>query len=77
MMAVANIEPRGVVPWGKAVPCPDAGVYVVSLDPGISSVAAALEAAPLSPTAVDGLLSVRPELTIDGVRPTRHELAER
>jgi hypothetical protein len=48
----------------------DPGVYIVCLSSSTSSAAGALPTAPISPIAVDGLLERRPELTIDGRRPS-------
>lgn len=76
-MAAANLEHVGVVPWGKPLPCTDPGVYVVSLDQDPTSMTGAQSTAPLSSAALEDLLSRRPEMTVDGRRPTREELAER
>lgn len=69
-MDVADLDGRGVVRWGTPVPCTEPGVYVVSTDEDGSSLATTFNTAPISRPAVDELLSIRPELTIDGSRPT-------
>jgi hypothetical protein len=53
------------------------GIYVVALTEDPSSLEATLSRAPISGSAVDELLSVRPELTLDGSRPEPQELAAR
>lgn len=79
----ANLEPSGVVPWGTTVPLPlsetspRTGVYVVSLsdDPGRKD--AVFNEAPISTEAIEELLAKRPELTLDGSRPSPRALTER
>jgi hypothetical protein len=56
---------------------PTTGIYVVALSDELDSTEAALFGAPVSPAAIDELLTVRPELTLDRRRPTREQLAER
>jgi hypothetical protein len=53
------------------------GVYVVSLSEGVDATAPTVDQCPISQTAVTRLLRVRPELRIDGKRPTRQALTER
>jgi hypothetical protein len=83
IFAAAGATPDGVVGWGTppAAPTPlispATGIYVVALTDDLESCAAALEAPPISDAAADELLSVRAELTVDGVRPTRDQLVER
>jgi hypothetical protein len=52
-------------------------VYVVALTQRADRVGGAVEACPLSSTALDELLAVRPELRLDGTRPSRRALAQR
>lgn len=77
LLNAAGLEAGGVVRWGSPVLCTDPGVYAVSMDPDPSSVASTLDAAPISQRAIDDLLTLRPELTVDGKRPTPSELAAR
>jgi hypothetical protein len=53
------------------------GIYVVALTEDPGSLEATLPRAPVSGSAVEELLSVRPELTLDGSRPKPQELAAR
>ena len=83
ILAAAGTESAGVVPWGvrpalQAEPLGFAtGIYVVSLTDHTGSVDGSLSAAPISAAAVDTLLDARPELTLDGQRPNRAQLAAR
>jgi hypothetical protein len=77
LLDAAGLAPGGVVRWGSPVPCTDPGVYAVSMDPDPSRTTSTLDAAPISQSAIDELLSLRPELTVDGKRPTQAELAAR
>lgn len=73
----AGLAAGGVVRWGSPLPCTVPGIYAISVDPDPSSVASVLDAAPVSQPAIDALLSLRPELMVDGKRPTHAELAAR
>jgi hypothetical protein len=83
IFAAARTEPTGTVPWGVSPRPPEApadaatGIYVVALTDDPDSLEATLPRTPVSGSAVAELLSVRPELTLDGVRPEPHELAAR
>lgn len=77
LLDAAGLAAGGVVRWGSPVPCTDPGIYAVSMDPDPSSVALTLDAAPISQPAIDALLSLRPELTVDGRRSTPAGLAAR
>ncbi len=78
VLAAAGLGPGGVVGWGDQVPERRAGVYVVALTEDPSSTAGGLLASPpLSFDAIERWLHVRPELTLDGDRPTVHQLADR
>ncbi len=77
LVDAAGLEYGGVVPWGTDVPCNQPGVYIVGLDPDPASTAAAVSPAPISARAVDNLLATRPELTMDGVRPSSEDLMNR
>src|SRR3954454_8978684 len=79
----AGAELAGVVPWGVSPRPSEApagaaiGIYVVALTDDPGSLEAPPPRAPVSESAVDELLSIRPELTLDGVRPEPQELAAR
>lgn len=77
VFAAAGLSPDHVVRWATPLPEPRQGVYVVSLTERTNSVADARPECPLSLDALEGLLAVRPELRVDGVRPSRADLAER
>jgi hypothetical protein len=83
IFAAAGAAPAGVVGWGTlpAPPTPPTvpatGIYVVALTNQLDDRAAALATPPISETAVDELLAVRPELTLDGARPTREQIVQR
>jgi len=76
------VAPAGVVRWGeKPSPPPAAdgttGIYVVSLSDRFDSTSDAIADPPISSEAVSEIVSLRPELTLDGGRPTTEALAER
>lgn len=76
VFAAAGLEPEGVVRWGEAAGDERSGVYVVALTDQVDAMEL-LPTAPISDTAIDELLAVRPELTLDGRRPSTRGLAER
>ena len=80
IFAAAGASPAGVVGWG-ALPVPPAGlatgIYVVSLTDRLDSTGEALANAPIFAQAVEELLAVRPELRVDGTRPTVEQLVGR
>ncbi len=63
--------------WGDAVAESRAGVYVVALTDDPAALLELPGDAPVSIEAVDHLLTVRPELMLDGVRPKTSSLAAR
>jgi hypothetical protein len=79
----AGTSPVGVVQWGTrpAPPAspsaPTTGIYVVALTNELGDCGGGLERPPISETAIDELLAVRPELTLDRARPTREQLVRR
>src|SRR5437870_8717520 len=83
IFAATNASPAGVVRWGTppAPPAPRTapatGIYVVALTDELDSRAGALAAPPISEAAIEELLAVRPELTLDHVRPAREQLLRR
>ncbi len=62
--------------WGEGIPETRAGVYAVALSVSGEELTT-LSVAPVSMAAVGELLAVRPELTLDGARPSAGALAER
>jgi hypothetical protein len=83
IFAAAGAAADGVVPWGAppaAPPMPAApatGIYVVALTGDVDSCAETLPTPPISESAADELLAVRPELMLDDARPSRQQLVER
>src|SRR5262249_30557390 len=83
IFAAAGASPAGVVRWGTppAPPvdrtAPATGIYVVALTDELDTRARTLAAPPISEAAIDALLAVRPELTLDDARPTREQLFQR
>jgi len=83
IFAAADASPAGFVRWGipPAPPVPRAtqatGIYVIALTDQLDSCAGALAVPPISEAAVDELLAVRPELMLDGARPTQEQLLQR
>lgn len=82
LFAAANVARTGVVSWSKRIPPPKAigngtGVYAVALTDDRDSIEPAASPCPLSKAALQALLDVRPELTLDGVRPDAETLGER
>lgn len=73
----AGVELSGVVRWGQPVPEHRPGVYVVATTHDPAASRPAYTECPLSREAVDELLAVRPELRIDGERPTPADLEHR
>lgn len=76
VFAAAGLEPEGVVRWGDPAGDERGGVYVVALTDQLDAMEL-LPAAPISDAAIDELLAARPELTLDGRRPSRRGLADR
>jgi hypothetical protein len=83
IFAAAGVSPAGVVRWGTPPALPvdrtahATGIYVVALTDELDSRARALAVPPISEAAIEDLLAVRPELTLDGARPTREQLVQR
>ena len=76
LMAV-GLELVGSVRWGSRVPAPFPGVYLVALDAAPDTCTATLAEAPINDQRVAELLRVRPELRLDGSRPTVAALGKR
>jgi hypothetical protein len=77
VFAAAGLDQEGVVAWGQPLPNNRSGVYVVATGQEPDSLDRMLAQAPISGAAIEELLAVRPELTLDGQRPTADELASR
>jgi hypothetical protein len=76
-MSAANLSSAGVIAWGETVPEPGPGVYVISLSEDADADAPSSLACPISFPAIQDWLNVRPELRLDGRRPSVPELAAR
>jgi len=75
--AAAGLVRDDVVKWGTKPRTSDPGVYIVSLTDSLHSFDDELIEAPLAATEFQRWLDVRPELTLDGKRPTPQELTAR
>ena len=75
--AAASLSPVGCVPWGTKPPTHDSGVYIVSLTASSDCLDGVVPRAPLSSIAFEAWLDARPELSLDGDRPTLEELMRR
>jgi hypothetical protein len=75
--AAAGLTRDSVVPWGAKVPTALPGVYLVSLSKSASDLAGVLDNAPLDLSRIEHWLAVRPELSLDGGRPSASTLAKR
>jgi hypothetical protein len=76
LLAAAELQPEGIVQWREPVPEGRPGVYLVSLSQGTDQ-GRGIPTAPVSDAAIRSLLATRPELTVDGKRPTKAQLAAR
>lgn len=77
VFAAAELVTQEVVRWGRRIPSDRPGVYAVALTEGSQDSRPTLPTAPIDSAAVDLLLDRRPELRLDGGRPTPEVLAER
>lgn len=75
--AAAGLCREDVVEWGRRPKERSPGVYVVSLTKSLDGFDDKLSEAPLAEDKFEYWLSVCPELTLDGVRPTVQELMGR
>jgi hypothetical protein len=73
----AELEPEGVVQWGSPVPTNEKGVYIVASTSRADSRAAPGARCPLDLKALRQWLEVRPELRMDGKRPSPDALGRR
>ena len=77
LFGAAEVDWLGVVPWGTPPPTKEPGVYVVAASQDRYELASPRVSCPISAVAVDELLAARPELRVDGRRPSAAELAAR
>lgn len=77
VFAAAGLVPAGCVRWREPLPRDKPGIYVVSLTAATKSRRGALAACPTSIHAIRAWLELRPELLLDGARPTPKRLAAR
>lgn len=77
LFSAADLTPEGVVRWGTRLPTSQPGVYAVSLTDATDAIDATRVEAPLDRLAFETWLRVRPELMLDGTRPTVEQLMER
>lgn len=75
--AAAGLTREGVVRWGTRPSTSAPGVYAVALTQSLDVIDGTLSRAPIAGDVIDEWLEVRPELTLDGVRPTAEELKRR
>lgn len=70
LLAASGLEHAGGVRWGTRPRASYVGVYLVALDASPDRCASTISEAPISKERVAELLGVRPELRLDGSRPT-------
>ena len=70
LFSAAGLDPEGVVRWGTNVPEAGRGVYVVALAAAPGQGAETGSRPQVSERAVESWLEVRPELRLDGERPS-------
>ncbi len=77
ILVAAELEPEGAVAWGSRVPETKPGVYVVARTANPHAQTPVMPDCPIDLPKVRQLLRVRPELLLDGDRPTANKLAKR
>lgn len=75
--AAAELARDDVVRWGTEPSTPRPGVYIVSLSASANDTDGSVMSAPLYTQVLEHWLDVRPELTLEGVRPTVQQLMDR
>lgn len=75
--AARNDHLSEAVPWGHRVALTGPGIYVVATTSSAQEYTNPWPVCPISSAAVDTLLATRPELQVDGERPSQGELAAR
>lgn len=76
LLAAASIDVAGVVRWGERIPLDAPGIYVVAQTDDVNALPPPRQAQ-ISVPALEELLAARPELRVDGHRPSPIELGER
>lgn len=64
LLSIAGVAYNGSVSWGDSIPERGSGIYVVSLSKDPAEIPTLNRSAPLSLSAIQELLDVRPELTL-------------
>jgi hypothetical protein len=77
LLSAAELERTGSVRWGTPLTASYPGVYLVALEESPDTCRPTLAEAPINDERVNELLRVRPELRLDGARPTLGTLCER
>jgi hypothetical protein len=77
LFAAVDLDPQGCVPWRSTLPEKRPGIYVVSLTSDARGVLGGSPRCPVSKSALDQLLRICPDLTVDGHMPTRSRLGDR
>lgn len=77
VFSAARLTAEGVLRWGARPPTRASGVYVVALTDSLDSVEGVFAAAPLDAEVFETWLAARPELTLDGTRPSVEQLMTR
>jgi hypothetical protein len=77
IFAAAGLEPQSTVMWGEPLPLDGPGVYVVATASDPLSTSGPGPRSPISKPALEAWLRVRPELQLDGHRPSAEELEQR
>jgi len=75
--AAVGLARESVVRWGTRPSTSAPGVYAVALTDSVDGIDGTTSHAPIAYDVIDEWLEVRPELTLDGVRPTAEELKRR
>lgn len=77
LLRASGLSPEGSVRWGNRVPTDRPGIYVVAIADSPESLEPTLQSAPISSTAIEALLEVRPELRVDQAPPTTADIRKR
>lgn len=77
VLSAAGLAPDGVVRWGELINSDEPGIYVVSSIDDVDAEGHEPRPAPIDEKAVARLLELRPELTMDGIRPNCTQLVKR
>jgi hypothetical protein len=76
LLSAAATGVPGVVRWGERIPLDEPGIYVVTQTEDVDALTSPRQAQ-ISVPALEELLAARPELRVDGHRPSLSELGER